>query len=36
MSVILMSSVEFHNAPGRVTFRKICRLLQVCLSSSVT
>jgi hypothetical protein len=26
-----MSSVEFHNAPGRVTFRKICRLLQVCL-----
>jgi putative DNA primase/helicase len=28
-----MSSVEFHNAPGRVTFRKICRLLQVCLSN---
>src|SRR6267142_5561572 len=30
-----MSSVEFHNAPGRVMFRKICRLLQVCLSSNI-
>src|SRR5450432_3381654 len=30
-----MSSGEFHNAPGRVMFRKIGRLLQLCLSFNV-
>src|ERR1700682_4250378 len=30
-----MSSVEFHNASGRVMFRTIGRLLQVCPSSEV-